>query len=100
VMTFSAARSAAPVLSILSFSVMPSAIVTGQSTTLSWTTSGATSVSIDNGVGSQSVSGSVTVSPAQTTLYTLTATGPSGSVTAQTTVTVSPPLPRRRAAKP
>src|SRR5437667_2572990 len=100
VMTFSATRSAAPVLSILSFSAMPSAIVTGQSTTLSWTTSGATSVSIDNGVGSQAFSGSVNLSPAQTTIYTLTATGPSGSVTAQTTVTVSPPLPRRRAAKP
>lgn len=47
----------------------------------------ATSVSIDNGVGAQSnlVAGSVTVSPAATTTYTLTV---DGSATATTTVTV------------
>ena len=99
--SFSATKSASAALPIINtFAPSPSSITSGQSTTLSWSTSNATAVSIDNGVGSQPPSGSVTVSPAQTTVYTLTATGPAGSVTAQTTVTVSQPEPRRRAARP
>ena len=99
--SFTATKSASAVLpGIDTFSASPPSITAGQSTTLSWSTSNATAVSIDNGVGSQSPSGSVTVSPARTTVYTLTATGPAGSITAQTTVVVSPPEPRRRAARP
>jgi len=73
----------------ISFSASPSSIGTGQPSTLIWNTTNATSVSIDNGVGSQPVSGSVVVHPAQTTTYTLSATGPGGTVTSQTTVTVT-----------
>jgi hypothetical protein len=92
------ASAAAPVIN--SFAASPSAIFTAQTSTLTWSTSNATTVSIDNGIGSQPVSGSVTVSPAQTTTYTLIATGPAGSVSAQTTITVSTPGPRRRAVRP
>ena len=98
--SFMAAKSASgapPVIN--SFVASPSAIVAGQPATLSWSVSNATAVSIDNGIGSQPVSGSVTVSPAQTTVYTLTATGPSGSVSAQTTVTVFAPGSKRRAVR-
>jgi hypothetical protein len=98
--SFSATKSIAASPIINAFGASPAAILSGQSVTLSWTTSNATMVSIDNGVGSQPPSASVTVSPAQTTVYTLTATGPGGSVTKQTTVTVSSPLPRRRSARP
>jgi len=99
--SFTATKSASAALPVINmFAASPSSITTGQSATLSWSTSNATAVSIDNGVGSQSPSGSVTVSPPQTTVYTLTATGPAGSVTAQTTVTVSTPGPRRRSARP
>ncbi|MCA8887146.1 MAG: hypothetical protein KDA35_10980, partial [Hyphomonadaceae bacterium] len=67
-------------------------IFPGGSATLSWTSSGATSASIDNGVGSVTpvAGGSVSVSPSATTTYTLTLTGPGGIVTRQVTVSVDP----------
>ncbi|HEX7421447.1 MAG TPA: hypothetical protein VF505_16270 [Thermoanaerobaculia bacterium] len=96
--TFTATKStsAAPPV-INTFAATPTSIVTGESSTLSWSVSNATTVSIDNGLGAEPVSGSVTVSPSQTTIYTLTATDDAGSVSAQTTITVVPPGPKRRA---
>jgi len=74
---------------INSFTANPMTINAGQSATLSWNISGATSISIDQGVGA--VSGtSVSVTPAQTTTYTLTATNGNGPSTAFATVTVLP----------
>jgi hypothetical protein len=73
----------------VSFSASPSTVGTGQASTLIWSTTNATSVSIDNGVGSQPVSGSTTVHPAVTTTYTLTANGPGGTMTGAATVTVT-----------
>ena len=73
---------------ITSFAAVPPTIRPSQQTTLSWVTSGSTSVSIDNGVGPQPASGSVTVSPAATTTYTLTATNNVSNSTAQVTVFV------------
>jgi PKD repeat protein len=75
------------------FSAAPTSITAGQSSTLTWTSSNATSISIDNGVGSQSLNGSVGVTPASTTTYTLTATGPGGTTTKTATVTVTQPAP-------
>jgi PKD repeat protein len=75
------------------FSAAPTSITTGQSSTLSWTSANATSITIDNGVGSQPLSGSTSVSPASTITYTLTATGPGGTTTKTATVTVSNPPP-------
>lgn len=76
--------------SVVRFSAAPENITQGATTLLSWATTGASKVTIDNGVGSQPVNGSVSVSPATTTTYTLTATGADGSstVTAAVTVTV------------
>ncbi len=75
---------------IIRFEASPLNIQPGQSSTLSWTTSGASSVSI-SGIGNVAPNGSTQVSPAQTTTYTLTATGTDGrSVTAPVTVTVAP----------
>jgi hypothetical protein len=73
---------------ITQFYANPASITAGSSTTLIWVTTNATSVSISGGVGSVATSGSTTVSPATTTTYTLTATGASGTVTQQATVTV------------
>ena len=57
--------------------------------TLAWTAAGATSLSINQGVGT--VTGtSVRVAPTSTLVYTLTATNGSGSVTATAGVTVVP----------
>ena len=75
---------------IASFTATPSSVSAGQSATLSWTVSGATSIAIDNGVGDVSSVTSKTVSPAQTTTYTLTATNSSGSSVSLVTVTVTP----------
>ncbi|OGE80631.1 MAG: hypothetical protein A2660_00790 [Candidatus Doudnabacteria bacterium RIFCSPHIGHO2_01_FULL_45_18] len=75
---------------ISSFTASPGTIVSGSSSTLSWSVSNATSLSIDQGIGSVSGS-SVSVSPGATTTYTLTASNPSGSVIANTTVTVLAP---------
>jgi hypothetical protein len=78
--------SAGPV--IHSFTANPAVIQPGNSTTLSWQVTGATSLSIAPGIGA--VTGtSIPVSPANTTAYTLTATNASGSASAQATVTVA-----------
>ena len=74
---------------IASFTANPSTITPGQPTTLSWSVSGASSISLDNGVGDVSNLTSKTVSPTQTTTYTLTAANSAGSATARTTVTVN-----------
>jgi peptidoglycan/xylan/chitin deacetylase (PgdA/CDA1 family) len=74
-----------------SFTATPASIAAGSSAVLSWTVTGASSTSIDQGVGTVTGS-SKSVSPAQTTTYTLTATNPGGSVTAVATVTVTPPV--------
>ena len=80
-------RLAAPPPVLSSFTASPASITAGQSTTLSWSVTGATSLSI-SGIGP--VTGtSVVVSPAATTTYTLTATNASGTVSASTSVDVT-----------
>ncbi len=74
---------------VVSFAASVATINPGQSSTLSWTTTNATSVSISGVVAGQPVNGSVSVSPVVTTTYTLTAAGPGGTVTATATVTVN-----------
>ena len=74
--------------SISSFTASPSNILQGQSTLLSWTVNGATSVSIA-GIGDVTGLSSEIVAPNQTTTYVLTASNGNGSTTAQVTVNVS-----------
>jgi hypothetical protein len=86
--TASVVVSVVPPPVISSFTATPSLISNAQASTLAWTVSGASTLSIDNGVGLV-VGNSISVSPTSTTTYTLTATNPAGVVvTAQTTVTV------------
>jgi hypothetical protein len=73
----------------ISFSAAPDDIAYQQNSTLVWDTTNADSVTINNGLGSQPLSGSVTVQPSVTTTYTLTASGPGGTSTSQVTVTVT-----------
>ena len=72
----------------------PATITSGGSSTLRWTTTNASSVTIDQGVGAVTplAGGSVSVTPTTDTTYTLTATNASGSATAAATVTTTPPL--------
>ncbi len=67
----------------------PQSIYAGQPTTLSWTSSDAVEASLDNGIGPVALNGSLQVSPALSTTYTITATGPGGTSTAAVTVTVN-----------
>lgn len=81
---------------ILAFSVEPSTIQPGQSATLRWNVSGATSVSIDQGIGHVSPVDTWKVTPRDSTTYTLTATNQGQNATATATVTVTgaaPPPP-------
>jgi peptidoglycan-associated lipoprotein len=78
----------------------PTTIERGQSSTLRWSTSNATSASIDNGIGNVSTSGSRSVSPANTTTYRLTARGAGGEASESVTVRVVEPPPQPPAVKP
>jgi len=71
---------------------IPGSIMPGESTTLSWTTEYADSISIDNGIGPVATSGSLELSPTETTTYAITATGPGGAASSSATVTVTPPV--------
>ena len=76
---------------LITFAANPTSIPAGSSSLLQWATTGATSVSIDQGIGAVSTSGTRTVTPSATTSYTLTATNSTGSsATRVTIVTVVP----------
>ncbi len=75
---------------ILSFTASSSSITEGQSSTLSWIVNNATSLSINNGVGT--VTGnSVKVYPSTSTIYTLSAKNSYGTSTKSVYVTVKSP---------
>ncbi|HWS69785.1 MAG TPA: GDSL-type esterase/lipase family protein [Steroidobacteraceae bacterium] len=69
----------------------PGTISAGGSSTLNWSAKNATACSSSGGwTGARALSGSLAVSPANTTAYTLICTGASGSSQASTTVSVTP----------
>jgi hypothetical protein len=71
---------------------MPTTIQSGQSTTLQWATSNATTITLDG--SAVNANGSRVMSPTATTTYTLVATNATGSVQSMATVTVTaPPVP-------
>jgi hypothetical protein len=72
----------------IKLSAQPSTVTSGASTMLSWNASNASSVSI-SGLGKFPASGSVRVTPAATTTYTASATGPGGTTASSTVVTVT-----------
>jgi peptidoglycan-associated lipoprotein len=72
----------------------------GQSTTLRWSATNATSVRVTPEVGSVASEGTTNVTPAQSTTYTAMATGPGGSATASAHVTVSVPAAAAPAPQP
>ena len=74
-----------------SLSVNPGTISKGESTTLTWQTSNATDVSVD-GLAVQ-LNGSKSVTPTDSTTYTLIAKGAGGTQTATAMVTITTPPP-------
>jgi peptidoglycan-associated lipoprotein len=82
-----------PAAPTVSLSVEPSTIEKGQSSTLSWTSTAATSATISPTVGSVEAQGSTSVSPDESTTYTITVTGPGGTASDSQRVTVTTPPP-------
>jgi outer membrane protein OmpA-like peptidoglycan-associated protein len=80
----------APPAPTVSLSASPASIQQGQCTTLTWSSSNASSVSINQGVGRVDLRGSRQVCPDSTTQYTIAAVGEGESRPASTTVTVKP----------
>jgi hypothetical protein len=78
---------------ISTFTASPSTLAVGNPTTLAWTTTDATTISIDQGLGVQTGT-SVVVYPSATTTYTLTATNSKGTTTKSVTVNVSGTIDR------
>ncbi|MFC1837412.1 hypothetical protein ACFLYW_01870 [Thermodesulfobacteriota bacterium] len=66
-------------------------LLPGQSTTISWSSENTDSLSINNGIGVVSTSGTITVSPPVTTTYTFTATGVGGQSISYFTILVYEP---------
>ena len=65
----------------------------GQSVTLRWSSTNATSLSFDQGIGTVAPEGSNTVTPLNSVTYTITATGPGGTAQSSAHVTVTQPPP-------
>ena len=78
---------------INSFTVSPSSMIAGAYSVLRWSVSNATSVTIDNGVGSVSSSGSCAIDPVTTTVYTLVASNGANTMVRSVTVNVTPAPP-------
>jgi hypothetical protein len=75
----------------LSFSASSSTITSGQSSTLTWSSTNATSCTASNGwTGSKPINGSQAVSPTATTTYTLTCAGAGGNMAQSVTIAVIP----------
>jgi peptidoglycan-associated lipoprotein len=77
----------------VSLQASPTSINKGDSTTLSWTSTDATQLTISPDVGAVTAQGSTKVSPSDSTTYTITASGPGGSADSSARVTVSAPPP-------
>lgn len=85
------AATPSPAQPTISLQASRSDVNRGQSVTLTWSATNATSVRLTPEVGSVAAEGSTSVTPAQSTTYTAMATGPGGSATASARVTVSVP---------
>ncbi|HJW32383.1 MAG TPA: hypothetical protein VJ505_03360 [Holophagaceae bacterium] len=85
------APSAPPKPTISSFTATPSILTAGQSSTLAWVVTGATTVKLE---GSPTTATSAPVAPAASTTYTLIAEGAGGQASASVTVTVGSQVPQ------
>jgi len=75
----------------------PTSVNAGGTVTLSWSSTNATDLDIEPGIGKVAPQGSTPANPTQTTTYTITATGAGGTATATARVSVAsaeaPPPP-------
>ncbi len=78
----------------------PTSIQKGESATLTWSSTNATQLTLEPGLGTVAPEGSTKVSPAESTTYTINATGPGGNADATARVTVAQPPPPPTAPEP
>jgi len=71
----------------------PASINKGDTSTLSWSSTNATQLTIAPDVGTIAPQGSTKVTPTDSTTYTITASGPGGSASSSARVTVAAPPP-------
>jgi OOP family OmpA-OmpF porin len=83
----------APAAPAVSISAQPASIQKGQCSNLGWSSSNASTVQIDQGIGAVQATGSKQVCPTATTSYTISGSGAGGTRTASTTVSVVEPPP-------
>jgi peptidoglycan-associated lipoprotein len=83
----------APAQPTVTLSADPTSINKGDSSTLSWTSTNATQLTIAPEVGTVTAEGTTKVTPSDSTTYTITASGPGGSANSTARVTVSVPTP-------
>jgi len=81
-----------PVPPTATLALLPSAIFSGDSTTVSWGSTNATSCTGTNFSTGGATSGSTSVSATTNTTYTVTCTGDAGTASDSKTLTVYPPL--------
>lgn len=74
----------------VSLSASPASTEPGQPITLTWSSTNATSITLQPSIGAVVAQGSTIVKPSQSTTYTVTATGPGGSAHASAQVTITP----------
>jgi len=93
-----AAQLTAPASPKVALSASPASAQAGQPVTLTWSSTNATSITLEPSVGSVAAQGSTIVRPSQSTTYAVTATGPGGSAhaSAHVIVTAAPPPPAAR----
>lgn len=84
----------------VSLKASPTFITRGESSTLTWTSTNATELDLEPGVGKVAPEGSTTVSPTTSTTYTITATGPGGNASDSVRITVGPPAAPKPAPGP
>lgn len=73
--------------------VSPATIAPGATATLTWSTELADTITIEPGIGAVEPGGSIAVAPAETTTYTLHASGPYGRTARQITLRVTTEAP-------
>src|SRR6266850_1674106 len=84
----------------VALSASPASAQAGQQVTLTWSSTNATSLTLEPSVGPVAGQGSTTVRPSQSTTYTVTATGPGGSAHASAEVIITPAPPPAAVRKP
>ena len=97
----SAAQQAPPSASpSVALSASPVSAQAGQPVTLTWSSTNATSITLQPSVGQIAAQGSLTVRPSQSTTYTATAAGPGGSAQASAQVNITPAPSQAAVRKP